>query len=64
MTRPVAIAVTLMRMALALLDREGEDIAATRLQYAIDAATRAPVPTCDEDIYLGASPSPPSPDND
>ena len=64
MTRPVAIAVTLMRMALALLDREGEDIAATRLQYAIDAATHAPVPPCDEGIYLGASPSPPSPDND
>ncbi len=44
MVRTIEIAVSLMRMALALLDRAGEDDAAIRLQHAIDIATRQPVP--------------------
>lgn len=34
----VKVAINLMRMALALLYQAGEDIAAIRLQHAIDAA--------------------------
>lgn len=42
-------AVSLMRMALALLDRDGEVCAAVHLQRSIDLATDAPVPrTVDE----------------
>lgn len=37
-------AVTLMRMALALVDEAGEDGVAVRLQEAIDVATNVPVP--------------------
>ncbi|WP_302479991.1 hypothetical protein [Sphingomonas bacterium] len=37
MTNGIEIALTLMRMALALLDREGEQVAAGHLQQAIDA---------------------------
>lgn len=40
MTKPVEIAVTLMRMAMALLDSEGEGLAAARLQQAIDSVGR------------------------
>lgn len=39
---PLATAITLMRMALALLDREGRPDAAARLQHAIDTATGEP----------------------
>ena len=37
MTKGIEIALTLMRMALALLDREGAQVAACQLQQAIDA---------------------------
>ena len=36
MTRPVEVALMLMRTALALLDAAGEQVAAARLQQAID----------------------------
>lgn len=36
----VTVAVDLMRMALALLNKAGEDSAAIRLQHAIDAALK------------------------
>lgn len=35
--RRVSVAASLMRMALALLDRADEDVAAARLQHALDA---------------------------
>lgn len=37
--RSIDTAVSLMRMALALLDRAGEGVAALHLQHAIDVAT-------------------------
>jgi hypothetical protein len=37
MAEPVETAVQLMRMALALLDSADEDLAAARLQHAIDS---------------------------
>lgn len=40
MTRPVEIALALMRMALALLDAADEGLAAARLQQAIDSLGR------------------------
>ena len=42
-----------MTEALVLLDRAGESIAAIHLQHAIDAATRAKVPTCEADLGPG-----------
>ena len=41
MTSPVETAVTLMRMALALLDYAGQGLAAARLQHAIDSTERS-----------------------
>lgn len=43
-------AVTLMRMALALVDEAGEDGVAVRLQEAIDVATNVPVPRTIEEV--------------
>jgi len=40
MADPKDVAIMLMRMALALLDEVGEPDASTRLQHAIDIATR------------------------
>ena len=37
MSNGTRIALSLMRMALALLDRDGEQLAAARLQHAIDS---------------------------
>ena len=42
-------AVSLMRMALALLDRADAPLAAARLQHAIDIATDAPIPILSPD---------------
>lgn len=41
-SRELKTAVSLMRMALALLDKGGESVAAARLQHAISSATREP----------------------
>lgn len=40
--RSRAVALSLMRMALALLDRHGNPVAAARLQYAIDTEEEVP----------------------
>ncbi|MBQ1499768.1 MAG: hypothetical protein IIZ38_15780 [Sphingomonas sp.] len=40
--RSRAVALSLMRMALALLDRYGSPLAAARLQYAIDTEEELP----------------------
>ena len=39
-----------MRMALALLDRDGERSGAAYLQHAIDVTARVPIPTSEADI--------------
>ena len=41
-------AVSLMRMALALLDRDGRHLVAVRLQHAIDTALDSPVVSHDD----------------
>ena len=48
--RELDVAVSLMRMALALLDRVGDTLTAARLQHAIDTAERRGLgpPTADE----------------
>ena len=45
-----AAALSLMRMALALLDRDGERCGAAYLQQAIDVTARVPIPTSEADI--------------
>lgn len=49
--RVFGVAISLMRMALALLDRVGEPLAAARLQHAIDTAERrGPGPPTSDDL--------------
>ena len=47
------VAVSLMRLALPLLDRAGDTLAAARLQHAIDTALRSPPSNADEEFDLG-----------
>lgn len=42
------VALKLMRLALPLLDRAGETLAAARLQHAIDTALESPIPEARE----------------
>lgn len=48
--KSIVTAIRLMKRALALLDDNDEDLAAARLQHAIDTARKAPVASSAEDI--------------
>ena len=51
-TRLHDVAVSLMRLALPLLDRAGETLVAARLQHAIDTALRTPPSNAGEVLDL------------